>query len=69
MSWRETKTGEGGHSKQLRLAVETEEERRARRMMQLPNCSGWPWRRTKKEKQDWKTINALHAQYKQAVVM
>ena len=23
------------------------------RMMQLPNGSGWPWRWTKKEKQDW----------------
>ena len=42
-------------SKQLRLAVKTEEERRPRlSMMQLPNGSGWPWRRTKKEKQDWR---------------
>ena len=36
-------------SKQLRSAMETEEERRAR--LQLPN---WPWRQTKKEKQDWR---------------
>ena len=47
MSWRE----------QLRLAVETEEERRAR----LENDAayqtaqvGWLWRRTKREKQDWR---------------
>ena len=39
-------------SKQLRLAVLTEEQNW--RMMQLPNGSGWPWRRTKKEKQDWR---------------
>ena len=38
-------------SKQLGLAVETEEQ--DWRMMQLPNGSGWPWRWTKKEKQDW----------------
>ena len=38
-------------SKQLRLAMETKEEQDWR-MMQLPNSSGWPWRRTKKEKQD-----------------
>ena len=38
-------------SKQLRLAVRTEEERRARpESVQLPNGSGWPWRWTKKEK-------------------
>ena len=24
--------------------------------MQLPNGSGWPWRWTKKEKQDWKMV-------------
>ena len=39
-------------SKQLRLAMETEEQ--DWRMMQLPNGSGWPWRLTKKEKQDWR---------------
>ena len=39
-------------SKQLRLAMDTEEERRAR--LHLPNGSGWPWRQTKKEKQDWR---------------
>ena len=38
---------------QLRLAMETEEEQDWR-MMQLPNGSGWPWRRTKKEKQNWR---------------
>ena len=37
-----------------RLAVETEEEEHDWRMMQLPNGSVWPWRRTKKEKQDWR---------------
>ena len=44
-------------TKQLRLAMEKEEERRARlenSMVQLPNGSGWPWRWTKKEKQDWR---------------
>ena len=30
------------------------DRRRDWRMMQLPNGSGWPWRRTKKEKQDWR---------------
>ena len=41
-------------SKQLRLAVETEErEEQDRIMIQLPNGSGWPWRRMKEEKQDW----------------
>ena len=30
--------------------METEEEQDWR-MMQLPNGSGWPWRRTKREKQ------------------
>ena len=39
-------------SKQLRLALETEEQ--DWRMMQLPNGSGWPWRWTKKEKQNWR---------------
>ena len=42
-------------SKQLRLAVETEEQKRAR----LENDGAtkwlrWPWRWTKKEKQDWR---------------
>ena len=42
-------------SKLLRLAVETEKkEGQNWRMIQLPNGSGWPWRRTKKEKQDWR---------------
>ena len=42
-------------SKQLRLAVKTEEERRARLENDAAtNGSGWPWRRTKKEKQDWR---------------
>ena len=36
-------------SKQLRLAVGTEEEQDWR-MMQLPNSSGWPWRRKKEKK-------------------
>ena len=40
-------------SEQLRLAVEAEEERRAR-LEQLPNCSVWPWRLTKKENKDWR---------------
>ena len=41
-------------SKQLRLAVETEEEKEQDwRMMQLPNGSSWSWRQTKKEK-DWR---------------
>ena len=39
-------------SKELRLAGETEED--DWRMMQLPNGSGWPWIRMKKEKQDWR---------------
>ena len=38
-------------TKQLRLAVETKEEQ-DRRMMQLPNSPGRPWRRMNKEKQD-----------------
>ena len=39
-------------SKQLRLAIEMEEEEEQDwRMMQLPNGSGRPWRRKKKEKQ------------------
>ena len=42
-------------SKQLRLAVETEEERCARLQDDAATkWSGWPWRRTKKEKQDWR---------------
>ena len=41
-------------SKQLRLAVETQEkEEQDWRMIQPPNGSGWPWKRMKKEKQDW----------------
>ena len=41
--------------KVLKLAVETEEDRRARwRMIQLPHDFGWPWRRKKKAKQDWR---------------
>ena len=36
-------------SKQIRLSVEMEEERRAR--LELPNGSGWPWRQGKKEEQ------------------
>ena len=39
-------------SKQLRLAVETEEDRRAK--LELPNNSGWPLRQAMKEKQDWR---------------
>ena len=35
---------------QLRLAIETEEIRRAR--LENDAATGWPWRRTKKEKQD-----------------
>ena len=52
----ESKTGEGGsYTKQLRLAVETEEERRTR----LDNVAATKrlrlaWRPTKKEKQDWR---------------
>ena len=43
-------------SKQLRLAVgkRKKKEEQDWRMMQLPNGSGWPWRRTKKKKQDWR---------------
>ena len=38
-------------NKQHRLVLETEEERRARlENVQLPNGSGWPWRRRKKNK-------------------
>ena len=45
-----TKTGEGGC---YRLAVETEEERRASlEKMVVPNCSGWPWRQRKKNGMD-----------------
>ena len=40
-------------TKRLRSAMETDEKRRGRpRIMQLPNGSGWPWRRTTKHKQD-----------------
>ena len=42
-------------SKQLKLAVETDEERRGRvENDAATNGSGWPWRRKKKEKQDWR---------------
>ena len=37
-------------TKRLRSAMETDEE--DWRMMQLPNGSGWPWRRMTKHKQD-----------------
>ena len=38
-------------SKQHSLAVEMDEEKRAKlEMNQLPNGSGWPWRQTKKER-------------------
>ena len=37
-------------SKQLRKKKEEQDWR----MMQLSNGSGWPWRWTKKEKQDWR---------------
>ena len=42
-------------SKQLRLVVrQKRKEEQDRSMMQLPNGSGWPWRRTKREKQGWR---------------
>ena len=39
-------------TKQFRLAMEIDEERKARwRRWQLPHSSGWPWRQRKKEEQ------------------
>ena len=39
-------------SKQLRLAIEMEEERRARLENDAANGLGWPWSRTKKTGED-----------------
>ena len=45
----------GAATKRLRLAMETDEERKARLEKMVANeRSGWPWRQTKKEKQDWR---------------
>ena len=42
-------------NKQFRLAGRRKKkEEQNRRMMQLPNGSDRPWRRMKKEKQDWR---------------
>ena len=42
-------------TKQFRLAMETtKKEEEDWRMMQLPNSSGWPWRRMTKEEEDLK---------------
>ena len=42
-------------TKRLRLAMEPDKERKARlEKMVATNGSSWPWRWTKKEKQDWR---------------